>query len=109
MKAVRKDPITGLLTYLSALAQSSLEGTPFSSGQITTEVGNITIDTCLPRDTNIWETGIERPDIEGKWVIVEQYPDEEAAQQGHEKWTKLMTKLPNYPLRDIDQWGFKAD
>ncbi len=43
--------------------------------------------------------------IEGKWVIVEQYEGREHAEKGHDKWVKMMTEDPDFPLKDIDQWS----
>jgi len=105
METQKVSPLVGLLDFLATFAS----GNPFSDKQITNEVGNITVDTCLPKDTRIWETGINRPDIEGKWVIVEQYEDEDTAKVGHEKWVKLMTDDPNHSLKDIDMWSLDKD
>jgi hypothetical protein len=67
--------------------------------------GTVTIDTCLPSDTHIYETGVIRSKIGCKWVIVEQYPDAEAAKVGHSKWVNILTEYPDYPLKDVDLWG----
>lgn len=64
----------------------------------------LTIDTCSVTDSEQpYETGIEHPLYnDGKWVIVEMYDSEEEAQQGHDKWVKVMTKkkLPD-SLTDV--------
>lgn len=100
MKPVRVTPMEGFLSFLS----SGLRG---PTEQITTELQDITVDTSFPSDARIWETGIKRLKQEGKWVIVEQYPDKEAATLGHQKWVKLMKKMPDFPLRDIDFWDLE--
>lgn len=101
MEPVRTDPISGVLNFLQDLAS----GSAGPSDQITDKLDSgIVVDSCLPSDTHIWETGIERPDIEGKWVIVEQYPDKEHAIAGQAKWVKLMSEYPDFPLKDIDTW-----
>ena len=98
MEPQRVDPFTGVFRFLGTLAT----GNPFPNEKITTKLPNITVDTSLPEDTQIWETGIK---IEGKWLIVEQYPDKEAAQIGHKKWVGLLTEYPDFPLKDIDMWS----
>lgn len=100
MEPKRVDPLTGLIKLLESLAS----GNPFPDKAFTTKVGDITVDTAPPKDTKIWETGIKRP-TEGKWVIVEQYPDEEEAKAGHQKWVEFMMENPNAPLKDIDLWS----
>ena len=101
MDPQRVDLFTGAMNFLKTMGEPPDE-------QVTTEIGNITVDTSLPKDTNFWETGIERLGIEGKWVIVEQYPDKNAAEAGHKKWVELMTEYPDYPLKDIDLWSLES-
>ena len=98
METNKVDPFTGALNFLAKGMQGPLE-------QITDRVVDITIDSCLASDTRLWETGIKRPSIEGKWVIVEQYKDKPHAEEGHKKWVKLMKESPDFPLEDIDQWS----
>jgi len=100
MEPKRVSPMEGALNFLGAMA----EGTLPPKERFNTEVGcRIVVDTCLPGDTRIWETGIER---DGEpWVIVEQYPDKDAAVKGHNHWVKLMTEEPDFPLKDIDMWS----
>ena len=98
MKPVRVSPLEGFLQFMS----SGMEG---PEEQLTDKIGDITIDTSLPSDTHIWETGIKRLSIEGEWVIVEQYPNKEEALVGQKKWTQLMTENPDFPLKDIDLWN----
>lgn len=102
MKPKRVDPLTGLMDFLGTFESGDI----YPSEQITDELENsITVDTCLATDTGIWETGIERKNLEGKWIIVEQYEDEESARIGHLKWVNLMKEMPDYPLKDIDMWS----
>jgi len=85
---------------------------PYPDKQITTKLqGNtIIIDTSLPKDTNIWETGIKRTNFDdGEWVIIEQYEDENEAQRGHDKWVGLMKSTPDMPLKDIDSWSLHSE
>jgi len=100
MEPKRVSPMEGLLNSLSAMAN----GTLAPKERFNTEVGrHIVVDTCLPGDTRIWETGIER---NGEpWIIVEQYPDKDAASKGHNHWVKLMTEEPDCSLQDIDLWS----
>jgi hypothetical protein len=51
------------------------------------------IDTARVSDgQQPYETGIAHPEYnDGKWVIVEAYPDKATALFGHGKWVKLMT------------------
>lgn len=103
MKPVRVSPMEGVLNFLATGLTGPLE-------QITNKLHNDTviIDTCLPTDTHIWETGIERINIEGKWIIVEQYEDKKKAEIGHGKWVNLLTEYPDYPLKDIDSWSLDS-
>lgn len=101
MKPVRVDPITGISNFLSTMCFGNIH----PEKQITEKLQDITVDTRLAPDTGIWETGIKRTKIEGKWVIVEQYKNENAAQKGHKKWVKLMTEHPDSPIKDIDIWS----
>lgn len=69
------------------------------------EMGDITIDTCIPSDTGVWETGIKRKSVEGEWVIVSQYDSDKEAKEGHEQWVKLMKEKPTCKLKDINMWN----
>ena len=68
------------------------------------ESDDLIIDTCLVIDSEQpYETGVEHPLYnDGEWVIVEMYDSEKEAQQGHDKWVKIMTKkkLPD-SLTDV--------
>ena len=101
MKPIRVSPIEGFLQFI----KSGLEG-PIEQITDKTKQG-IIIDTSFPTDTYIWETGIKRPAIEGKWIIVEQYPDKSHAIKGQRKWFKRMEKHPDFPLKDIDLWSLE--
>ena len=72
-------------------------------------IGDLTIDTCYAPDVRKWETGIEK---DGKWTIVEEYPDRENAVIGHAKWVKLIKENSNTELkgcRDSMEWFFGDD
>lgn len=97
-------PIMGVLKMISALAEGRQ---PISIGREELPNGTI-ISTILAGDTQIHETGILRPSIEGKWVIIEQYPDEWMATVGHKKWIGIMTEFPDFPLKDIDMWNINS-
>jgi len=99
-----KHPLVGVLKMFSALTEGR-EAVNIATDELPT--GTV-IDTCLAGDTQVHETGIKRPSIEGKWVIVEQYPDEELAITGHKKWIGLMTEYPDFPLKDIDMWNIES-
>ena len=73
---------------------------------LTTHIGEITVDTVKPIDTNMWETGIQR---EGTWIIVEQYDDEQQAKVGHDIWVTQITNDPNMTLKDINIFGTEDD
>ena len=102
MEPVRVDPLMGVMNFLATGMKGPHE-------QISTKVSDtIVVDTSLPRDTNIWETGIERTEIEDKWVIVEQYQDKEHAEVGHKRWSDQMAEFPDYPLKDIENWSLDS-
>ena len=107
MKPIKVSPLEGVLRFVQVLAS----GNPYPDEKTVTNTklheDTVIIDTCLPPDTNTWETGIMRTKIEGEWVIVEQYPDEETAQKGHENWVKQLTEFPDYPLKAIDMWSLE--
>ena len=111
MEPKRVDPITGVLQFMSALRESILDSEKaFQENRATattTKLHNDTviIDTCYPLDTRIYETGIKREKMEGKWVIVEQYENKAMAEKGHQKWVNILTEYPDYPLKDIDMWN----
>ncbi len=111
MDPQRVDPITGFFNFLDTLKECSLdpkgayEKNRATSTNTKLHNSTITVDTCYTADTKLYETGIRRVDIEGKWVIVEQYPNANEAEKGHAKWVKILTEYPDYPLKDIDQWS----
>lgn len=61
-------------------------------------VGECTVDTCYVNDgLQDYETAVQHPKYNrGNWVIVEAYDTKEEAQEGHDKWVKIMssTQLP---------------
>jgi hypothetical protein len=59
---------------------------------------NQVVDTVLPRDTNKWETGVER---KGVWYIVEQYDSREEAKVGHDSWVESLNSDPEQKLVDV--------
>jgi hypothetical protein len=103
-KITSESPIEGVVGFFLNMKQQILNPSQ-EQENITTKLPDITIDTCLPSDTNIWETGIKRDKIEGKWIIVSQYESTEEAKKGHDEWVKLMTNEPNSKLKDIDMWN----
>jgi hypothetical protein len=80
---------------------------------LTSEVGDITIDTCYATDTRHWETGIRHPrQNEGNWIIVEYYQSEDAAKEGNAKWVEFVTKTPEAELHSCvtaEDWFFGDD
>jgi len=108
-KITNYSPLGGALNFLSGFPSSMSDS--FRRDVLTNKVGDITVDTVCAFDTGIWETGIKRESIEGKWVIVEQYEDAQEARKGHQKWLELMTNQPDAKLEDIDMWnlGLNAD
>lgn len=99
MKPVKVDPLSGALNFLSALGESFVTG---KYGNRNTALNNkldngIIVDTVLAADTELWETGIKKPDY--KWIIVEQYEDAEKAAEGHNKWVKLLSEEPDFPIK----------
>ena len=102
-----ENPLYGALDFISSMPEI-LKG-EHRKDVFNDKLENITIDTCFPTDTHIWETGIKREKIEGKWVIVEQYEDKTHAEKGHKKWVKLMNKRQDFPLKDINMWNFSEE
>ena len=107
-KVTSTHPLMGVLSTISMIKDSAL-GKEVSGRDtsMTDKIGDITVDTCLPSDTNVWETGIKREAIEGKWVIVGQYVTDEEARDGHKKWVAYMKENPTCELEDIDMWNLK--
>jgi hypothetical protein len=66
--------------------------------------GDLVIDTCCVTDSRQpYETAVQHPGYnDGDWVIVETYSTKEAAQEGHNRWVKVMTStsLPAV-LKDV--------
>lgn len=109
-KVTSVNPLIGALGALEMLKDQALgkdvSGRPTA---MTDEIGDITVDTCVPSDTGVWETGIKRVSIEGKWIIVSQYETEEEAREGHKGWVELMKKDPVCELKDIDMWNLEEN
>ena len=92
--------IEGVLSTLQAIEEPEFR--EFSKNDV---IGDITIDTVKAFDIGMFETGIKRMSIEGKWIIVEQYKDRKEAQKGHNKWVELMRKNSKVELKDINLWN----
>ena len=104
-KVASVNPMEGVISALSFMRDAALGKDIGRSMAITNEIGDITIDTCCPTDTGIWETGVLRESVEGKWVIVSQYKSAEEAAREHKKWVELVKEEPACELKDIDTWG----
>lgn len=100
------NPLVGTLTTLEMMKDQILgKDVSGRATALTDEIGDITIDTCVPSDTGVWETGIKRESVEGAWVIVGQYKTDDEASKGHKQWVKLMKEDPTCGLKDINMWG----
>ena len=113
MKPKRVDLLTGLFNHLGVIEEASLHPEAEKARRaaaLNDELhgGLVEVDTVFVNDTGYHETGIRREKVEGKWVIVEQYPDKSAAALGHEKWVKILTEYPDFPLEDIDLWSLNS-
>ncbi len=105
-KITSVDPFTGAIGTLELLRNQVLgKDVSNSDTALRNEIGDITVDTCLATDTGLWETGIYRESVEGRWVIVSQYESQEEAEKDHEGWLKLITNNPTCELTDIDMWN----
>jgi hypothetical protein len=104
-KITSVNPMEGTMGFLSILASGG-DNSAVRATAINTKLdGGITVDTCCASDTGVWETGIRRESIEGKWVIVSQYENAEEAQKGHAEWVKLLKEAPKAELKDINMWN----
>lgn len=105
-KVTSVNPLVGALGALD-MKKDQVLGKDVSGRRtaMTDEVGDITVDTCVPSDTGVWETGIIRESVEGVWVIVSQYETDEEAETGHKGWLKLVTDDPTCELKDINNWN----
>ena len=107
-KVTSVHPLVGTLSFVSTLKDQALgKDVSGRSWAMIDEIGNITIDTCVPSDTGVWETGIRREEVEGKWVIVGQYESDEEAEKGHKDWVTYIKENPTCELEDIDSWNLK--
>jgi len=61
------------------------------------------VDTCMVTDSDKpFETAIKHAGYnDGEMVIVEEYEDKESAQEGHDKWVKVMS-ADELPERLVD-------
>jgi hypothetical protein len=75
------------------------------------ELGDILVDTARVTDgQKPYETGVYHPEYDnGRCIIVEAYDTKEKAQEGHDKWVKILTS-PNLPptLKDCCNAGIIA-
>jgi len=103
----RVSPMEGALSTLMGMKEQIITGgnPSWRRDALNDKVGDIEIDTCCAFDTGMWETGINRPEPEGKWVIVKQYKSRKYAETGHKLWVELITKDPQMELKDINLWG----
>jgi hypothetical protein len=95
------NPFEGLAAFVKSGFQGPLDELPEEKLNADT----ISVSTTLPSDTRVWETGILRTTIEKHFVIVENYPDKQAAIIGQAKWVKMLTEMPDLPIKDIDIWN----
>lgn len=102
-KVTSEHPIVGALSFLSSLPE--MMANSHKQDVFTDEFDGVTVDTCCPTDTRVWETGILRENIEGKWVIVSQYNSREEAEQKHKEWVAYLKENPTCGLKDIDCWN----
>lgn len=93
------NPIEGMMKTMGALSGIT---TVDRSDVFNDKFNNIVVDTVEAFDTHEWETGIE---IDGKWIIVEQYETREKAKSGHNEWVKTMKKNPKKKLKDVNVWS----
>lgn len=101
-KVTSVHPVAGALGFFSVLPQDWEDS---RQDVFTDELDGITVDTCCPTDTQVWETGVKRENIEGKWVIVSQHNSREEAEQEHKKWVEYLKENPTCELKDIDNWN----
>ena len=100
------NPLLGALSTFEMMKDSALGKDV--SGRATAmrdRMEDILVDTCVPMDTDIWETGIFRWKVEAKWIIVSQYESYEEAVEGHKQWVEYMKEEPTGSLEDIDCWN----
>lgn len=100
-------PIIGILDTLAQLSEFIVRGGAPPSNRaeaLNDKVGEQTVDTVYPTDTQTWETGIRR-EPGGGWKIVEQYPNKDVAITGHAAWVAKLTAKPDMELVDMDIWG----
>jgi len=97
--------MTGFEKFVEAMASGDMS---FRDTAIRDEVGDFIIDTVWAVDCG-WETGILKKELEENWIIVEEYPNQEKAVKGHEKWIKSIKENPNQELKECrtaEEWFF---
>lgn len=99
------DPLTGVLSTLGLMASGDMShrGDMFRDGW-----DAVIVDTVAAPDTGAWETGISRNSGES-WDIVQQYPDRNEAQAGHDKWVEQMRDTPEMELTDVNVWNIPEE
>ena len=101
---VIKNPLkSGLLVMglenLQAMKDSVTGNAYWRKDVFNSDIGTHVVDTVCSHDTEIWETGVEPKG--GKWIIVEQYENRDAAKVGHETWVRDLKQNPKLKLEDI--------
>jgi hypothetical protein len=84
--------VSGAIKFLVDMMRGGLRDVHDNARKtaLNNKVKNGEIDTCLPSDTEKWETGIC---VESdKWFIVEQYENEQDAKSGHARWVKKVRR-----------------
>lgn len=90
------NPIKNLFNSLDMLTTQNMDHRDDAFNDV---VDGTIIDTVCPPDTKRWETGISKRS--GNWAIVEQYPNRDAASEGHSVWVEAIRKDPDTKLIDI--------
>jgi len=104
-KITNQEPLEGAFDFFEALSAVAKGESARDDVFTDNTMDGIVIDTCKPLDTMVWETGINRANVEGKWVIVSQYENKSKAEKGHKGWVELMKQDPTCELTDINLWN----
>lgn len=105
-KVTSVNPMMGALSFFGTMKDQALgKDVSGRATAMTDKIGDITVDTCIPDDTGVWETGIRREAVEGEWIIVSQYESDEEAEEEHKKWVALMKEEPTCELKDLNNWN----
>ena len=107
---MKKIPVVeGLLAFGQAQRDAIIGGPDSIGGRDDVfrheEAGGFIVDTCAAFDTHEWETGVFATPT-SSCLIVEQYPDREAAKIGHDKWVQSMKDDPEQELPNIIVWDY---